>query len=155
MQQKNLQHQTQNKGSNGLYVSPNPIFAPVEAVWEQYLQSLRADLIIYKEAIRETARDMIEEGYTSFPIFVAHQLNIQLGEPILDHRELGTNWTIHASHLEEFIEKGLVLKERESLFRETFKNPDEFACMFVVSPEGARFVFIPYASTQKTDHAAS
>lgn len=98
---------------------------------------------------------MIEEGYTSFPIFVAHQLNIQLGEPILEHHELGTNWTIHASHLEEFIEKGLILKERENLFRETFKNPDEFACMFVVSPEGGRFVFIPYEISQKSKDGAS
>lgn len=98
---------------------------------------------------------MISEGYTSFPIFVAHQMNLQLGEPILEHKELGTNWTIHASHLEEFVERGLILKERENLFRETFKNPDEFACMFVVSPEGGRFVFIPYDSSLNSNDAKS
>jgi hypothetical protein len=116
----------------------------MEQVWEQYLQSLRGDLILYKESLKETAADMIKEGFSDFPIFVAHQLEIELGEPILDRTELGTNWTIHASHLEEFVEKGLVQKERETLFKETYKDPAEFACLFVVSKEGGRFVFIPY-----------
>lgn len=116
----------------------------MEQHWEQYLQSLRGDLILYKDALKETAADMIKEGYSKYPIFVAHQLSLELGEPILDAGELGTNWTIHASHIEEFTEKGLIKADRTTLFQETYKDPAAFACMFVVVPEGGRFVFIPY-----------
>lgn len=88
---------------------------------------------------------MMAEGYTLYPIFVAHQLQVELGEVILDREELQTAWTIHASSLEEFVDKGLVQEERKDYFIQKFKSANDYMCLFVIVPEGANFVFYPYA----------
>src|SRR3546814_19545533 len=75
------------------------------------LKSLEGDLKVYHDAIKEVSDDMLDAMLTQHPIFVAHQHEVNMGEVILDRRELGTQWTIHASTLEEFIEKKLVRSE--------------------------------------------
>ncbi len=113
---------------------------------EQILNSLKADMILSKEIIRETAIEMIEEGFSSFPLFVAHQMEqeVPIGENLIDHKELGLGWSINVSTLDEFLTKAIIKKDREAFFRETYKDPKEFACFFVISGNGGQFVFIPY-----------
>ncbi|MFT6815091.1 MAG: hypothetical protein ACJAZ3_000990 [Sphingobacteriales bacterium] len=108
------------------------------------LKVLEEDLAFYNESLIEISRDILNEGLSEFPIFVAHQHEVELGEPILKHEELGTSWTIHASMLEEFVKKGVIKKEREDNFKKTFKDPLKYCCLFVIVPEGANFVFSPY-----------
>jgi hypothetical protein len=111
---------------------------------ESPLISLERDLKFFKESIREVAEEIMVEGLSNYPIFIAHQHELNLGELILDRNDLNTDWSIHASTLEEFIDKGVikpVLKER---FVSSYKDPYEFMCMFVVVPEGANFVYYPY-----------
>ncbi|CAM3886863.1 hypothetical protein MUGA111182_15465 [Mucilaginibacter galii] len=108
------------------------------------LQSLETDLRLYSESIREIAVEIMVEGLTTYPIFVAHQHEVALGEMILNKDDLNTEWTIHASTMEEFTEKGIIKKELQQRFIDTYKNPHEFMCVFVIVPEGANFVFFPY-----------
>lgn len=108
------------------------------------LQSLKIDLDFYSESIKEISTEMIAEGYTAFPIFIAHQHEVSLGEVILDRAELNTNWSINASSLEEFVERGVIKDYKKTQFESTFKNPKENMCLFVIVPEGANFVFYPY-----------
>jgi hypothetical protein len=108
------------------------------------LKSLQKDLDFYSESIKEVAMEIDVEGISSFPIFVAHQHEMKIGELILNREELGTQWTIHASTLEEFIEKGLIQKDKKDLFQKNYKDAADFMCVFVVVPEGANFVFYPY-----------
>jgi len=112
--------------------------------WEIQLQQLRAELILMKESIKETSEEIIKEGFSNFPIFIAHQDPIELGEVILDKDDMATQWSVSASTLEQFIEKGLIKKEREEFFRESYKDPKEFICMFVIYKAQANFVFVPY-----------
>ncbi len=69
------------------------------------LNSLKADMILYKAAIKEVADDIIKEGFSKYPVFVAHQHEVALGEVILDRDDLNTQWTINATALEELVEK--------------------------------------------------
>ena len=111
---------------------------------ESPLVSLEKDLKLYSDSIQEVAVEIMVEGLSRYPIFVAHQHEVKLGEVILDREELNTEWTVQASTLEEFVEKGIikpVLKER---FIKSYKNPNEYMCMFVIVPEGANFVYYPY-----------
>lgn len=110
------------------------------------LKSLQTDLDFYSDSIKEVATEIDVEGISSYPIFVAHQHEMKIGELILDRDELGTQWTIHASTLEEFMEKGLIKKDKKELFIKNYKNSSEFMCVFVVVPEGANFVYYPYKS---------
>jgi hypothetical protein len=108
------------------------------------LRSLEIDLRLYSESIREIAVEIMVEGLSGYPIFVAHQHEVKLGEMILDKEELNTDWNIHASTLEEFVEKNIIKKELKQRFIDNFKNPHEFMCVFAIVPEGANFIFFPY-----------
>ena len=111
---------------------------------ESPLKSLELDLKFYDESIKEVALEIISEGISEYPIFVAHQHELSLGEPILDKEELNTSWSIHASTIEEFVEKGLIQPDKRDRFEKQYKDPHTFMCVFVIVPEGANFVFYPY-----------
>lgn len=108
------------------------------------LVSLEKDLAFYAESIKEVSVEIMVEGISTSPIFVAHQHEVKLGEMILNRAELNTNWTIQASTLEEFIEKGVIKPEKKEHFLKNYKKPEEFMCVFVIVPEGANFIFYPY-----------
>jgi hypothetical protein len=108
------------------------------------LVSLERDLKFFNESIREVAVEIMLEGLSSQPIFVAHQHELKLGEVILDRNDLNTDWSIHASTFEEFSERGIIKAELKERFLSTYKNPHDFMCVFVVVPEGANFVYYPY-----------
>ncbi len=111
---------------------------------ESPLKSLEVDLRLYSESIREISVEIMVEGLSSYPIFVAHQHEVSFGELILDKEDLNTDWTIHASTLEEFVEKKIIKQELKQRFIDNYKNPHDFMCVFVIVPEGANFVFFPY-----------
>ena len=108
------------------------------------LLSLERELKIFKESIREVAIEIMMEGLSTYPIFIAHQHELKLGEVILDRNDLNTDWSIHASTLEEFEERGVIKPELKDRFINSYKNPNDFMCVFVVVPEGANFVYFPY-----------
>jgi hypothetical protein len=108
------------------------------------LVSLERDLKFFNESIREVAVEIMVEGLSLHPIFIAHQHELKLGELILDRIELNTEWSIHASTIEEFTERGIIKPELKERFLTTYKNPNDFMCLFVVVPEGANFVYYPY-----------
>ena len=111
---------------------------------ESPLKSLEIDLKLFSESLREVSVEIMVEGLSSYPIFIAHQHDVKLGEVILDKEELNTEWTIHASTLEEFIERGVIKKELKQRFIDSYKNPHDYMCIFVIVPEGANFIFYPY-----------
>ncbi|MBI1222187.1 MAG: hypothetical protein GC180_06240 [Bacteroidetes bacterium] len=112
--------------------------------WEAQLDHLRGELILMKASIRETALEIMQEGYSKFPIFIAHQDEVKVGEVILDKSDMATLWSISASTLEEFQEKNLIPAEKIDFFKANYKNPKEQICLFVVYGAQAHFVFIPY-----------
>ncbi len=113
---------------------------------DDLLNALKGDLILIKSLLLETATDMIENEFTSYPIFVAHVLELPIGQVLIDREEIGTTFSISASTLEEFNEKGLVQSDKKALFKQTYKDPKKFMCLFLISEKGGKFVFIPYDS---------
>ncbi|MEJ2884472.1 hypothetical protein [Pedobacter sp. GR22-6] len=108
------------------------------------LVSLEKDLELYAESIREVALEIMTQGISVNPIFIAHQYTVSIGEVILDRKELNTEWTIQASTFEEFVEKGIIQPEKKSLFLKSYKKPEDYMCVFVIVPEGANFIYYPY-----------
>ncbi|MFD1629437.1 hypothetical protein [Pseudopedobacter beijingensis] len=111
---------------------------------ESPLISLQKDLNFYKDTLREVAVDIMVEGLSLYPIFIAHQHQVSIGEIIIDKEEMGREWTVQVSTLEEFLEKGIIEKDKKDVFLYSYKDPDAYACVFAVVPEGANFVFVPY-----------
>lgn len=108
------------------------------------LKSLKVDLDYYSDSIKEISLEIMAEGLSAYPIFIAHQHVVNVGELILDHVELETSWSINASTFEEFVESNIIKEDRKDAFIKKFKRAQEFMCLFVVVPEGANFVFYPY-----------
>lgn len=115
-----------------------------EDLLRTYLQSLRLDLNIYRDSIREVSEDIIREGYSNYPVFVAHQSEVKLGEVILDREELGTVFTIQATTMEELVEKKVILPSNVEKFKAAYKDPQKLCCIFLVTGHGAQFVFVPF-----------
>ncbi|RZL11494.1 MAG: hypothetical protein EOO89_20350 [Pedobacter sp.] len=111
---------------------------------ESPLVSLEADLKLYSDSIKEVAIEIMVEGISLNPIFIAHQHTVNIGELILNREELNTNWSIQASTLEEFIEKGIIHPDKKEAFLKNYKKPEDLMCVFVIVPEGANFIFYPY-----------
>ena len=116
---------------------------PNEKKNESPLKSLETELILYSDSIKEVAEDIIAD-LSKYPIFIAHQHEAKIGELIIDKEELATEWNIHASTLEEFIERGVINSEKQEFFKQNYKDPNLYICVFVMVPEGANFVFYPF-----------
>lgn len=108
------------------------------------LVSLEKDLEFYADSIREVAVEIMMQGISGNPIFIAHQHTVSIGEVILDRKELNTDWTIQASTFEEFVEKGIIQPDKKALFLKNYKKPEDFMCVFVIVPEGGNFIYYPY-----------
>jgi hypothetical protein len=114
------------------------------------LKSLEKDIRFYNDSIKEVAFEILDNRVSEYPIFVAHQNIIELGEMILNSEDFDKDWSINASILDEFIEKGLVLKDKVSEFKRVYKDPKKNICIFLVTEELANFIFIPYKTKGKT-----
>ena len=108
------------------------------------LESLRNDVAQVGKSLQKIAETVIEEGISEYPVFVASQEFIDLGRPIFELDEFQLNWYFTISILEDFLKRNIVQGERLKGFKKTYGDPRERACIFVVTPEDARFVFVPY-----------
>lgn len=115
----------------------------------EILKSMEKDIRFYNDSIKEVAFEILDDKISDFPIFIAHQNIIELGEMILNKEDFDKDWSISAAILEEFIEKGLVLKEKAAEFKRVYKDPKKNICIFLVTEELANFVFIPYKTKGK------
>lgn len=121
---------------------------PIEAA----LNLLRADMIWVREALLEVSSDMIREGYSRYPVFIAQETDPELGELLFDRSELNLNHSIAVSYMEEFVERGIIAEDKQSLFVDNYKDPAKFFCFLLISSQaGAHLVFVPTAVQAPAD----
>ncbi len=108
---------------------------------ELFIQ-LENELKRYQKVMTEAADIILEQDVTRYPIFVAHQQEVEIGIPITK-LEGGEKWAIHASSLEEFVSKQIIFPEKIEEFKRNYKEAKDSICIFVLSELGAQFVFIP------------
>jgi len=96
----------------------------------------------------EAAKKIREEDVSNYPIFVAHQDQIDIGIPLLNRDDVGVFWSINASTLEEFYTKGLILEDKLDNFRRLYKNHEDDICFFVISEIGAQYLFLPVSEVR-------
>lgn len=108
------------------------------------LELLKDDLAFYNEMLREVSADILSGGFSKYPVFVAHQEPVAIGDLIIDASEHQRSFNISATVLESLVEKNIVTKDREERFTEAFKDPAKFMCVLLVTDKGANFVFVPF-----------
>lgn len=113
---------------------------------EELYKSLHDDLEVCRDYVRQIALGMIRGNVSKYPIFIAKrgENDIDLGLPVVNREDFDIAWNVNASHLEDFVHKGIITKDKAPDFIKAYKNPEMFMCVFVVDENSASFVFMPY-----------
>lgn len=117
-----------------------------EEEFNKLIESLKIDLKVYEEMIKEVSADMIAGGFTEYPVFIATEHEVKIGELILDKEDQAGTFNIYATTMEEMVAKKLILEEKQADFVKTYKNPHKFMCVMLLTDQIASFVFVPYKS---------
>ncbi|MEZ4902773.1 MAG: hypothetical protein R2822_13965 [Spirosomataceae bacterium] len=102
------------------------------------------DFVKVADQLKEASYQIRKRGFSEHPIFVAIQTELDLGLLLIGKDELENEWNYRASFLDEFVQRSLIGLEAIEMFKENYKNPDEYCCLFAVQGDFAGFVFIPY-----------
>lgn len=109
----------------------------------KFLGTISADFIKVSDALREASYQIRKAGF-EYPVFPICKEPQPIGQLLFDPERNGTAWFYYASFLNEFTQRELVEKEKESDFISAYKDPDEFCCLFVIDNAFTKFVFIPF-----------
>ena len=104
---------------------------------------LEDELKVYKKLLSNAADIILNENVSKYPIFIIHQQEVEMGILLLEGGKKTMRWSVNASTLEEFVTKGLVFEDKVQDFISTYKDPEIYLCLFVLSELGAQFIFLP------------
>ena len=104
---------------------------------------ITSDFIKVSDQIKITCKKIIEKKFSKFPVIVMSTTNSDLGTLLIDQNEILNNkWKYFASYAEVLIEKKII--SDISIFKEKYKNPDEFCCLLTRIDINSKIIFIPY-----------
>lgn len=111
----------------------------------KYLGTISKDFVIVSDTLKEASYQIRDRGFSDFPIFPIALYEVpQVGQLLIGKEEVAAEWNYNASYLDEFVQRGIVSKDKEQDFKDNFKDPDEFCCLFVMDGDFTNFVYIPY-----------
>lgn len=110
---------------------------------EIILREIYGDLYLIKSFITKVLLEVKENDVSNYPIIVLSQKELVLGVKIVDKEDFDLNWNFNISHLEEFVIKGIVLKEKAQDFIKVYKEHTNHFCLFVTFDEKeADFIYV-------------
>ena len=111
----------------------------------KYLGIISADFVIVAEFLKEASYQIRSRGFSKYPIFAVSQNPVPIGSKLIGIHEMnGNQWHYHASMMEEFVQRAIVAEENVEVFKTSYKDPDEFCCLFVLDKDFASFIYIPF-----------
>lgn len=108
---------------------------------EKYV-SLYNDVEIHRDHLHLLSQEIIKNNVSNYPIFVAHKEDVNIGKQIIAREKHVSNWHISITILEDLVNKKLVALSKVDEFRKVFKDPNQFFCFLVITPEEPQFIFI-------------
>ena len=109
----------------------------------KYLGTISMDFVKVADTLREASYQIRKAGFDN-PIFPICKDQQPIGQLLIEKERLGLEWNYYASFLDEFRQRELVGADRADAFLETYKDPEEFCCLFVIDKSFTSFVYIPY-----------
>lgn len=109
----------------------------------RYLGTISEDFVKVADTLREASYQIRRKGF-QYPVFPMCREEQPVGLILLEKDSVGNTWHYYASYLDEFVQRGLIETEGTKLFTQTYKDPDEYCCLFVIDEEFTNFVYIPY-----------
>ena len=108
------------------------------------LGKVSSDFIKVSDFLKEASYQIRKRKFSNFPIFVVSQNDVPMGQMLYRKDEFENVFDYKASYLEEFVQRNLVGEESVELFKENYKNADEYCCLFVIENDFAGFIFMPF-----------
>jgi len=110
----------------------------------KFLGTITSDFIKVSDQLKEAAYQLKTRNLSEFPVFVLCKTVQPVGSLLFEKILENLDWNYYFAMAEEFVQRGILSLEGYEAFTSTYKNPDEFCCLFVVDPEFTNFVFVPY-----------
>jgi hypothetical protein len=110
----------------------------------KYLGTVTQDFVKISDQVKEASYQIRKRGFSDFPIFLITKSDIPIGQLLFKDKEVGTTWSYYVTYLDEFVQRNIIANDRLDLFKASYKDPDEFCCLFVIDGEFNSFVYIPY-----------
>ncbi|MDX2195915.1 MAG: hypothetical protein NW207_05815 [Cytophagales bacterium] len=110
----------------------------------KYLGIISQDFIKVADYLKESSYQIRKRNFSEMPIFAVGKSELAIGTLLYGKYEFENEWNYYASFAEEFLQRNLISEEKITDFKQTYKNPDEYCCLFVVDEQFVNFVFIPY-----------
>lgn len=110
----------------------------------KYLGTITKDFVVVSDTLKEAAYQIRKRDISRYPIFVFARQEVPLGGLLVNADELNLEWHVFASYLELFVQQGIIGPEGIADFQATYKDADEFCCLFVLDEAFTKFVFVPY-----------
>ena len=107
----------------------------------KFIGSFTKDFAVLSDTLKEASYQLRTRGF-EFPVFAICKEPISIGSLLIAKEELALDWHCYISYLQELEQRKLVT-DIES-FKQVYKDPDEFCCLFVIDTEFMNFVFLPY-----------
>ncbi len=108
----------------------------------KYLGTISQDFVKVAETLKEASYQIRKRGFSDYPIFPICKTDQPVGQLLIDKHDMDTEWYYFATYLDEFVQRQLL--ENPDEFKASYKDPDEFCCLFVVDLEFTNFLYIPY-----------
>ena len=110
----------------------------------KYLGTITKDFATVSDTLLEASAQIRKRDISRYPIFVFARQEVALGGLLVNADELNLEWHVFASYLELLVQQRVIAADRIEDFQQTWKDPDEFCCLFVLDEEFTNFVYVPY-----------
>jgi hypothetical protein len=111
---------------------------------KKLMGQVSSDFVLVADVLKDASYQIRKRGFSDYPIFTASRRDVPVGQLLIAADEMANTFNYQATFLDEFIQRELIGPESVELFRENYRNADEYCCLFVVHGGFAGFVFIPF-----------
>ncbi len=110
----------------------------------KYLGTITGDFVKVADTLKEASYQVRSRKFSDFPIFPISKMENPIGQSLIDRNQTGQDWYYNITYLDEFIQRLLIEEDKVEEFKKSYKDPDEFCCLFVMDGALTSFVYIPY-----------
>ncbi len=110
----------------------------------KYLGTISSDFVKISDVLKEASYQIRSRKFSDYPIFPISKEMQPIGKIFIGKAEKDLDWNYFVTYLDEFVQRTLIGEEAVDDFKNAYKDPDEFCCLFVMDGAFTRFVFIPF-----------
>ncbi|WP_215226198.1 hypothetical protein [Echinicola shivajiensis] len=110
----------------------------------KYLGTITKDFVKVADTLKEASYQIRSRKFSEHPIFPVCKTEQAIGQLLIGNKDIKVDWNYYITYLDEFIQRKLIDEKSIEDFKKSYKDPDEYCCLFVIDQDFTNFVYIPY-----------